>query len=223
MRTARLTTVDTPTIDVYGLGLHCFRFPELHALASRRRHLACTPMSALQGRECLGRQRNSVARQEKPESRTKELPELLQIAFLKNLKRNRRIADTDLAQTRKRHINMKFLVRFNHCPWDDPGLSQRQTQFFVPGTNLLILQWKRSCSRKQAQFLPWTNRGRRAAEKVSVRKSFCPFVARYWISGKLVLVTDANSHVPNGNKRVHWNCNSSSPEKILRSQMQIWS
>ena len=78
-------------------------------------------------------------------------------------------------QARKRHININFLVRLllGHpgnvhgtnqvCPRDKVGLSQGQTQvFFLVYT-------------AEAQFVPGTFRGRRAADRVYVFKVYVLF------------------------------------------------
>ena len=89
-------------------------------------------------------------------------------------------------QARKRHININFFVRWSQfftgfvpgtnpvCPWDKSGEKLGQTQEFSYST-----KWKPDFT----GFVPGTNpglslgqsRGRRAAQKVYVKKVYVPF------------------------------------------------
>ena len=79
------------------------------------------------------------------------------------------------SQARKRHININFLVRLllghpGNVPgtkWVCPGDKPRFSPYFT--------QWKPSLSLGQTRFVPGTNRGRRAAERVYVLQVYVPF------------------------------------------------
>ena len=101
-------------------------------------------------------------------------------------KRNIWTNDYSFAQARKRHINIIFFVRLVPvftgfvpgtnpvCPWDKSGEKQGQTQEFSLFYTVEA-RFHRVCPWDKPGLSQGQSRGRRAAQKVYVKKVYVPF------------------------------------------------